>query len=256
MQRPTEGLERAWTIGSVSMGLVPIGGSGGEVRVANAAVDGAVYAPPGVYDVTVTGSALFTDAAGQVMIGGEDYADGSGGADAPDQESSAAATAAPDGYEGDEYDGLFGGGEPLDSMDRSLITASTVDYRLDPAAVADVDAQIRAAIDACAAPHALDLDTCPFGLVGLDEAVAPSVTSALEGGSEWTVTAYPEVELLVDGAGRVQVDVVEAGTATGTYIGPEDGMGLSLPWDDYEAELMPYGTVVVDDDRILWTYTP
>lgn len=257
LHRETEGLDRTWAIGSVTMGLVPIGGSGGDVQIANVAVDGGVHAPPGLYDVTVTGSALFADAAGQVMIGGEDYTDGSGGDQTPAEEPSAVvSTGSPDGYDPDEYDGLLGGGTPLDGSDWNLVTTSNLEYHLDPGAAAAVDEQIRTAIDACAAPHGLDFEACPFVPVGLDETVAPSVVSALEGGSEWTVTAYPEVELVVDSAGRVGVQVIEVGTASGTYLGPEEGQGLSLPWEDYEAELIPYGSVTVDDGQVVWTYAP
>jgi hypothetical protein len=258
MQRETEGLDRIWAIGSVTMGLVPIGGSGGDVKIANVAVDGGVHAPPGLYEVTVTGSALFADAAGQVMIGGEDYADGSGGDAAPaDEPSAIVSTGSPDGYDADEYDDLLGGDEtPLDGSSWNLVTTSNLEYHLDPGAAATVDEQIRTTIDACAAPHGLDLEACPFVPLGLDETVAPSIVSALEGGSEWTVTAYPEIELVVDAAGRVGVQVIEVGTATGTYLGPEEGQGLSLPWEDYEAELIPYGSVTVDDGQVVWTYTP
>jgi hypothetical protein len=172
MERETEGLNRAWTIGAVAMGLVPIGGSGGEVRVANTDVDGAVFAPPGVYEVAVTGSALFDDTAGQVMIGGEDYTEGTVDETSLEEPAPAASTVAPDDYEGDEYDSLFGGGEPLDSLDWDLITVADLDYRLDPAAAAAAEAQIRSAIDEGAAPHARVPDTCPVELVDMDETVA------------------------------------------------------------------------------------
>jgi hypothetical protein len=190
------------------------------------------------------------------MIGGEDYTEGTVDETSLEEPAPAASTVAPGDYEGDEYDGLFGGGEPLDSLDWDLITVADLDYRLVPAAAAAAEAQIRSAIDACAAPHALDLDTCPFELVDMDETVAHSVTSALQGGSEWTVNAYPDIDLVVDVAGQARVDVLEPGTATGTYIGPEDGPGLSLPWNDYQAELAPYGRVDDVDGEVVWTHLP
>jgi len=256
MQRDVEGMSREWTIGAVPIGVLPVSGATGTVRAANAVVDGNPYAPPGVYRVEVEGNALFADAAGEVVIGGEDYAEGSGGGAAPagPEPSAAASTAAPPETDDDDFN--IGEGPPLDSMDWDLITTSTLEYGLRAEATAEVQAQVNAAIDACAAPHALDLETCPWTLVDLEDSVAPMIASALEGGSSWTVEAYPEIALVLNSSGQAQVQVVQAGRAVGEYLGPEDGFGVSLLWDSYAAELHPYGPVRVEGEALVWMYTP
>lgn len=255
MAREVEGVNREWSIASVPMGTLPVSGWHGEVRAANATVTDAPYVPPGIYEVEVAGNALFAAAEGQVVIGGEDHVEGPGGGADPGAGPPAgvASTAPPPGDGGED---LFPDEAPLDSMTPSLIVTSTVGYELRPKATEEVESQIRALIDGCALPHRLDLETCPFTLVNLDELVGHSVGTALEGGSEWTVDAYPEIALVVGEGGQVRVQVLEAGHATGEYLGPADGIGLSLPWDSYEAELSPWGPVRAEGDSVVWTYTP
>lgn len=242
--RETSGFDRQWSIASVEM--AKIGGvSDASVRIAGIETGpDAVAAPPGAYAYALENQALWEDAAGTVTVGGEGWSDFG---PVPSAEGTGFADDGPiDLSEGQE----------MPVGEQGIILTWDLELVLRPEVQPAVEQAVRDQVEACAEPYQLDWDTCPFTLDD-DSAIAAHIESAMAHGSEWTVTAWPKINLVTT-YGFVQVQVTEPGRAEGVYLGPEDGSpGMVLLDEDYEAELIPYGRVGVDEaGNITFTYTP
>jgi hypothetical protein len=246
MDREDSGFDRQWSIAALELGRIA-GVADAAMRIAGTTLEAGQenFALPGAYEVAVADQVLWEDTSGTVIVGGEDYI-----------EYEPAPSESATGFVDDGPIDLAEGQEPLTQGTYDILVYSDLDLQLRSEVQPAVEQSIQDQVNACAEPYQLDWDTCPFTLDS-DDVGAANIASALDHGSEWTVTAWPTIKLVTD-FGFVQVQVAEPGRAEGTYLGNEDGSpGLVLLDDDYEAELFPYGTVGVDESgQIVWTYTP
>lgn len=177
--RETEGVARDYRVINVDVGYVDVGDVAGKATVANAEVDGRVIAPPGVYDVKVTGSPLFEDVSGELVVEPSSSTDTSTATPAAEELS---------------------------------------DLKIRPEVAEAVGEQIDDRIADCAKQQdeyttgGEYVEKCPWVLEDLlDKQRAP--------GEKWTVKDQPryEVTLAEGSSGEVIVETTHAGKAEATY---------------------------------------
>lgn len=196
VSRDASGRVRDWSIASGAGGTLTVGAAGGSWKAAAMAVpatEQSTSAPPGVYEVEVTGGPLFTDVVTTAAVAGGDA--GSGG--------------------------------------------NTLALR--PKATVEVQRQVDAFADECAAAEDIDWSGCYWAD---DSGPVSAVDDA-----EWAVMRYPVVQLTVDG-GTVAVSGT-LGEATGSYR--DD---LSGPVRTIHADIYVGGEVTVEGGAIVWRPGP
>lgn len=224
LERVGGGWSREWQIIGVLLDELQPVGSSTTAQIANAAPTlGGIVVPPGEYAVAIEGSALFEDATGRAVVGGDTIWNPGSGTNR----------------------------SPFNNSFRADVTVELEDLTLRDSVQGEVERQVAELIDACAAPHGLDWEACPFQLVS-DSSVVHYIASALEAGSQWEVEAYPEVEAVVDGA-KACLRLVEEGRAVGEQIDPADGsLALKIPGSSYEARLAATGIITMREGEMTW----
>jgi len=123
---------------------------------------------------------------------------------------------------------------------------ATLDLTVKPAAVAQVDRQVRARIDECAQRHDLTPYDCPFDRTGPYTGTVSSV--------KWTIVQYPKIRLTpvvkpYQGGPLATMDTETAGFARVAYAAFSTG-GKTVT---EEIQFQVYGDVRVADGVLTWT---